>query len=146
VFELEIKLTHDLTSQVYQDSLKIRQSVFVDEQGVPPELEIDDDETKAIYFVGYLNDQPVATARLLPDQDGFHIQRVAVVKDYRKLHLGQELLTALMTYAKNQKANHLSLNAQVEAVGFYQKNGYHLTEKPEFLDAGIRHREMRRTL
>jgi len=143
---MQIEITADLTSPIYQDSLAIRQAVFVKEQGVPADLEVDADENKAIYFVGYLDNQPVATARLRPEAGGYHVQRVAVAKAYRNQHLGQALLEAMTDYAKKQAAQHLSLNAQVSAVGFYQRLGYALTERPEFLDAGIQHREMRKSL
>ncbi|KRM72449.1 GNAT family N-acetyltransferase [Lacticaseibacillus brantae] len=143
---MQIEITTDLTSPIYQDSLAIRRAVFVQEQGVPENLEVDEDEAHAIYFVGYLDHQAVATARLLPDADGFHVQRVAVAKAFRKQHLGQALLAAMTDYARQQQAHHLSLNAQVSAVGFYQRLGYTLTAKPEFLDAGIKHRQMRRDL
>ena len=139
---MQIRHTTDLTSPIYQAALAIRKTVFVAEQHVPVAREVDADEARTIHFVAYQNDQPVGTARLLPEATGFHVQRVAVVKAARGTGVGSALLQALADYAKAHHAQALRLGAQVHAVGFYERLGYHLTARPEFLDAGIRHREM----
>ncbi|MHA3066441.1 GNAT family N-acetyltransferase [Lacticaseibacillus saniviri] len=139
---LDIKTTQDLDSQTYRDALMIRQTVFVNEQGVDPKLEIDADEAKAIYFVGYLNQQPVVTARLI---DGNHIQRVATMKAFRHQGLAKELLLAMEAPAKALGATELHLNAQLRALPFYERLGYHAFG-PEFMDAGIAHRAMSKPL
>lgn len=143
---MEFKITTDLASQTYQDALMIRTTVFVDEQHVPADREVDEDEAKAIYFVAYDSGLPVATARLLPEDGGYHVQRVAVMKAYRHHGVGQVLLEQLTAYAKAHGIKTMRLDAQVQAVGFYKALGYQLTDRPEFLDAGIRHREMQLTL
>lgn len=71
-----VKQTRDLKSTVYQDSLAIRQAVFIVEQHVPAELEIDEFEDQAIYFVGYVADQAVVTLRLIEADSDYHVQRV----------------------------------------------------------------------
>lgn len=143
---MEFKITTDLATQTYQDALMIRTTVFVDEQHVPADREVDEDEAKAIYFVAYDSGLPVATARLLPEHGGYHVQRVAVMKAYRHHGVGQVLLEQLTAYAKAHGIKTMRLDAQVQAVGFYKALGYQLTDRPEFLDAGIRHREMQLTL
>ncbi len=75
---MEVKSTTDLDSQVHHDSVQIRTHVFVEEQHVPANLEVDADEGKATYFVVYDAGLPVATARILPEGTGYHVQRVAV--------------------------------------------------------------------
>jgi predicted GNAT family N-acyltransferase len=139
---LEVKTTTTLDSQIHQDSVQIRTHVFVEEQHVPPELEVDADEAKATYFVIYDAGVPVATARILPEGDAYHVQRVAVEKAYRKHGLGKMVFEAIMTYARAQQIQALRLGAQVQAIGFYKALGFQLTDRPEFLDAGIRHHEM----
>ncbi|WP_203624024.1 MULTISPECIES: GNAT family N-acetyltransferase [unclassified Lacticaseibacillus] len=141
---MEFKVSTDTNSSVYQDALAIRTTVFVKEQHVSPEREVDQDEAKATYFVAYDDGLAVATARLLPADYGFHVQRVAVLAPYRHHGVGKVLLEHLADYAEAHGAHELRLGAQVQAVGFYKALGYTLTEKPEFLDAGIRHREMHR--
>ncbi|KRN24867.1 GNAT family N-acetyltransferase [Lacticaseibacillus camelliae] len=140
---MEFKISTDISSPVYQDAVAIRTTVFVKEQHVSPEREIDADEAKATYFVAYDNGLAVATARLLPEDYGYHVQRVAVLAPYRHHGVGKALLQELSEYAEARNAQELRLGAQVQAVGFYKALGYELTDRPEFLDAGIRHREMR---
>ncbi|WP_125702796.1 GNAT family N-acetyltransferase [Lacticaseibacillus daqingensis] len=143
---MEFNVTTDLTSPTYQDAVGIRTTVFVTEQHVPQELELDADEARAIHFVAYENGLALATARLLPEVYGYHVQRVAVLAPYRHHGVGKILLDHLADYAAAHNAAELRLGAQVQAVGFYKALGYQLTDTPEFLDAGIRHREMRRVL
>ncbi|AUX12380.1 N-acetyltransferase [Latilactobacillus sakei] len=139
---MQIKQTRDLTSPYYQDGLAIRQAVFVDEQKVPAELEIDEFEDQALYFTGYLEQHPVTTLRVLTEGDFYHVQRVATMKAYRHQGLGLELMQAAETSAKENGRKGLILNAQVTAVPFYERLGYHATDKQHFLDAGILHQEM----
>ena len=139
---MEVKSTTDLDSQVHHDSVQIRTHVFVEEQHVPANLEVDADEGKATYFVVYDAGLPVATARILPEGTGYHVQRVAVEKAYRKHGLGTMVLNAIIAYAREQNVAFLKLGAQLQAIGFYKTLGFQLTDQPEFLDAGIRHREM----
>ncbi|MDM7523708.1 GNAT family N-acetyltransferase [Lacticaseibacillus rhamnosus] len=139
---MEVKSTTDLDSQVHHDSVQIRTHVFVEEQHVPANLEVDSDEGKATYFVVYDAGLPVATARILPEGTGYHVQRVAVEKAYRKHGLGKMVLNAIIAYAREQNVAFLKLGAQLQAIGFYKTLGFQLTDQPEFLDAGIRHREM----
>ncbi|MBM6439281.1 GNAT family N-acetyltransferase [Lacticaseibacillus rhamnosus] len=139
---MEVKSTTDLDSQVHHDSVQIRTHVFVEEQHVPANLEVDADEGKATYFVVYDAGLPVATARILPEGTGYHVQRVAVEKAYRKHGLGKMVLNAIIAYAREQDVAFLKLGAQLQAIGFYKTLGFQLTDQPEFLDAGIRHREM----
>ncbi|MFD1429437.1 GNAT family N-acetyltransferase [Lacticaseibacillus mingshuiensis] len=139
---MTIEVTKDLTSTTYQDALAIRTTVFVEEQNVPADLEVDSEEARAIYFVAYDQGLALGTARLLKEGYGYHVQRVAVLKAYRHHGIGAQLLDAIVDYAQAHDAGELRLGAQLTAVGFYKGLGFHLTEKPEFLDAGIRHREM----
>lgn len=139
---MQIKQTRDLTSPYYQDGLAIRQAVFVAEQKVPAEMEIDEFEDQALYFTGYLDQQPVATLRVLTEGDFYHVQHVATMKAYRHQGLGLELMQAAEASAKKAGHKGLILNAQVTAVPFYERLGYQATDKERFLDAGILHQEM----
>ncbi|MFL2030012.1 GNAT family N-acetyltransferase [Loigolactobacillus zhaoyuanensis] len=142
---MEIRHTTDLSSPVYQDALNIRKTVFVQEQQVPLELEIEN-EADTIHFVGYVEQQPVATARLLPEAGGYHVQRVAILKAQRGHEYGRELFAALEAYARQQNRLVLTLGGQDQALGFYQRLGFSQTARPGFLDAGIPHHEMQKKL
>ena len=137
-----IKQSNDLKSQVYQDALALRQAVFVNEQHVPAALEIDADEARAHYLVGYQRQQPVATLRLLATDDYYHVQRVAVAKSARRQGLGQQLMQAAADFTQQSGKRGLILNAQVSAIAFYTRLGYVATDKPRFFEAGIQHQEM----
>lgn len=124
----------------------IRHQVFVEEQQVPVALEIDETDAIAEHFLLYLCEKtaetPVATARLYPDiQSAAHIGRMAILPQARGKGLGMALLRHLMQQALNQGFHQLGLSAQVQAVGFYQAAGFHLTSDV-YLEAGIQHQDM----
>ncbi|WP_125770063.1 GNAT family N-acetyltransferase [Companilactobacillus furfuricola] len=142
----EIKTTTNLASPIYQDGLKIRTKVFVEEQKVPADLEVDDREDKCKYYTLYVKQIPAAVARYYPTEDnGIHIQRVAVLKDFRKQGLASELLNRIIADAKTDGYTYVILGAQDQANGFYKKLGFKVIG-PQFLDAGILHHNMRKEI
>ena len=143
---MEFIWTLDLKSVYYNDAITIRKKVFVEEQKVPPELEIDDLEDKTIHVIGYLENKAVSTARLYQKNDTtFKVQRVAVSLDFRKQNLGNQLMLEIERYAKEKQVNQLILDAQDHALLFYEKLGYQI-EGDSFMDAGIPHHKMVKTL
>lgn len=132
--------TNDTLSLVYKDALDIRKQVFIIEQQVPSEREIDTDEKQAVHFVLYNEQQiPVATVRLLASNDNtMKVQRMAVIKDARRKGYGKILIREIESYVKETKYQKISLGAQVSARDFYRHLGYQ--EKGDFFwDAGIKH-------
>lgn len=144
---MTIRYTHDTTSTIYADAVAIRKNVFVKEQHVPENLEIDQNETKTIHFVNYSKHRPAGTARLLPLPDKSYdlIQRVAVTADFRKQHIGSALIQAIVSYHQAHYPNRaLQLGSQVQALPFYEQLGFQvIAEQPPYIEAGIQHREMR---
>ncbi|MEH6566731.1 MAG: GNAT family N-acetyltransferase [Halopseudomonas sp.] len=116
----------------------IRQQVFIDEQGVPEDLEWDTQDENASHFLLFFQEQPVATARLLGDG---HIGRVAVLPSHRGQGLGAQIMQHLIAYARAEDMPELHLSAQVQAIGFYRKLGFSPCSS-EYLDAGIPHLDM----
>ncbi|WP_057881603.1 GNAT family N-acetyltransferase [Companilactobacillus kimchiensis] len=142
----KIKHTSNIDSDIYRDSLAIRRAVFVTEQNVPEDLEIDNLESQCIYFNVYLDDQAVATARFYPtDDNGIHIQRVAVLKKYRQEHLGSDLLKYIFNYAQEENYNYVVLGAQDHAQNFYKKLGFKVIGK-QYQEVGIAHHDMKLNL
>lgn len=139
--------TKDTMSDLYLDALKIRNQVFVKEQGVPLDREIDNYEAYTIHFVLYQDTEtPMATVRLLPLEDGkIKVQRMAVLKEFRKKGLGKVIMEAAETFANEHDYQQLVLGAQLTAQDFYQRLGYQ-AEGDIFLDAGIEHVTMTKTL
>jgi len=139
----EIKYSNNIDSDIYRDSVQIRKIVFVQEQDVPEDLEIDSLEDKCTYFNLYIGDKAVATARFYPtDDNGIHVQRVAVLKDFRQQHLGSELLNFIFQYAKDKNFDYIILGAQDHAQAFYTKLGFEIIGK-QYLEAGILHHDMK---
>lgn len=134
--------TEDLNSPIYKDSLKIRHKVFVDEQKVPVDLEIDHLEKSSIHGVLYNSNQAVATLRLYQSKSrSYQVQRVAVLKRFRKKGYGKTLMLKAENKAKELDADQLILDSQNTAIPFYKKLAYQISSG-EFLDAGILHHTM----
>jgi predicted GNAT family N-acyltransferase len=128
--------------QVDVESLRaVREPVFVQEQQVPIEEEWDElDPTSRHVIARDLQGRPIGTARLTPERK---IGRMAVMKDWRGRGVGAAMLQALLDLARSLGYDEVSLNAQVDALGFYQRFGFEPYGE-EFMEAGIRHRAMRR--
>ncbi len=143
---MKIITTRSLNSAIYQDSLKIRQKVFVQEQHVPNDLEIDEHESDCCYYVLYNENLPLATARTYVTSDGgWHIQRVAVLQPYRQQGYARKMLNYIEQQALKQQIPYLVLGAQDQAQGFYLKLGFKVNGT-QYLDAGIKHHEMIKSL
>src|SRR5438105_15949289 len=137
---VEIQLHNWLSAQA--EAKRIRFTVFVEEQGVPPELEMDDQDAHCIHAIAYAEGKAVGTGRLLPDG---HIGRMAVLKDARGRGAGRALLRALIDAARRRGDREVMLSAQVHALDFYRAEGFR-PEGPEYEEAGIAHQAMRMKL
>ena len=122
---------------------RLRHDVFVVEQGVPVELELDShDEDDAIHFLGRIEGVPVAASRLCLESGIAKIQRVVVVPGCRGKGLGRELIEHMMRFVRDGGlATDIALDAQTHAIRFYRKIGFEPTGG-EFDDAGIAHIRM----
>jgi predicted GNAT family N-acyltransferase len=117
----------------------IRMEVFVQEQNVPAELEMDQMDAVCIHAIAYDGaGVAVGTGRLLPDG---HIGRMAVRKSARGSGVGGQLLQVLMARAHARGDRVLALSAQTHAAPFYQRHGF-VIEGDEFYEAGIAHINM----
>ena len=117
----------------------IRFAVFVEEQGVPRDIELDENDAACLHAVAFDDGVPVGTGRLL--RDG-HIGRMAVLEAWRGRGIGSLLLKSLVEKARQSAMKELALSAQVHAVAFYRAHGF-VEEGAEYLEAGIRHQSMR---
>jgi predicted GNAT family N-acyltransferase len=120
----------------------IRFTVFVEEQGVPREIELDEMDAQSLHAIAFEDQLPVGTGRLLPDG---HIGRMAVLRDRRGRGIGGRILVRLVDEARARGQREAVLSAQVHAVPFYRRHGFR-EEGAEYLDAGIPHRTMRRSI
>jgi len=120
----------------------IRLTVFVEEQGVPPELEMDERDAGCVHAVAFLDGKAVGTGRLLPDA---HIGRMAVLKECRGQGVGGAILRQLMRAARERHDREIVLSAQVHAVPFYREHGFEVFGEV-YEEAGIPHQDMRHAL
>jgi predicted GNAT family N-acyltransferase len=139
------------TQEQLDKCLAIRFKVFVDEQQVPPEEEVDeyDASPEACRHVLLLDEgRPLATGRWrFYDGNGTaKLQRVAVLRECRGKGLGKELILGMERQAKEAGAASAILDGQCQAEQFYRKLDYETVSSEPFLDAGILHVRMKKRL
>ena len=125
------------------DAAPLRSQVFVQEQGVPQDMEWDEFDDRCVHAV--LRNRlgrTIATGRLLPAVDGVaKIGRMAVLRQMRGQRFGDQVLAGLVQAAKARGDKALLLHAQCTAERFYARQGF-TTQGPVFQEAGIDHVEM----
>ncbi|AJY76695.1 GNAT family N-acetyltransferase [Paenibacillus beijingensis] len=138
------------TAKQLEQCLAIRKEVFVEEQQVDIELEMDDYDASpasCLHILLTRDGQPVGTGRLIPYRDSAaKLQRIALRKPYRGTGAGKELVKALEDAAKTSGYTDAVLDAQCQAEPFYRKLGYAPVSPDTFLDAGILHIRMAKKL
>lgn len=138
---MEVRIAND--DQALADAFFIRKTVFVSEQHVPIEEEIDQYEEAAVHFVLYNDDVPIGAGRFRILDGAGKIERICVLKKNRKSGAGKMVMERIEDYAKQQGIKVLKLNAQIQAIPFYSGLGYKVASE-EFLDAGIPHKTMKK--
>ncbi|MEV6182570.1 GNAT family N-acetyltransferase [Streptomyces sp. NPDC052015] len=134
----------------------VRKEVFVGEQGVPEDIEYDAYDAGAVHVLAVREDGvPLGTGRLLHGEAAAaktggapsvgSLGRLAVTREARGLGVGAALVRAIEETASARGLTAVDLHAQTHALGFYERLGYE-AYGPEFPDAGIPHRAMRRAL
>ncbi len=124
----------------------IRSSVFVDEQGFKNEF--DNIDNKAIHLVLYINNMPAAVCRYFYDnlrRDIFHIGRVAVMKEFRGMKIGEKIMQAAEAEIKKDGGKFILLSAQARVREFYNKIGY-IQEGEEYYDEHCPHVKMKKSI
>ena len=119
---------------------RVRETVFIDEQRVPRELEFDDRDALCVHVLAFDGDLPVGTGRLDLDYGG-KVGRVAVVATHRRFGVGTAVMEALHGAARERNQARLWCNAQLTAVPFYERLGY-VSSGLVFVEAGIDHLRM----
>ncbi len=118
----------------------VRRTVFIEEQSVPEELELDENDADCEHVLATLHDgTAIGAGRLMPDG---RIGRMAVIRQYRGHGVGLAMLELLVQNAQERKLPNVHLHSQCSAIGFYEKLGF-IADGDIFQDAGIDHRNMR---
>ncbi len=137
------KITED---RDLEKAFTIRKEVFVVEQGVPLEDEFDEfdilDE-QCEHILVYYNEQPVGTGRIRVVDGVGKLERICILKPFRKFGLGKIIIGALEKIAEEKGLSQVKLHGQTQAEGFYSKLGYR-TSSNIFIEDGIPHILMRK--
>ncbi|MGC0404050.1 putative GNAT family N-acyltransferase [Streptomyces sp. SAI-126] len=150
----EVRIAEDPADR--ESCFAVRKEVFVGEQGVPEDIEYDSYDAVAVHVLAVREDGvPLGTGRLLygeaaAGKTGGEVSvgslgRLAVTREARGLGVGAALVAAVEDAARARGLTAVDLHAQTHALGFYERLGYE-AYGPEFPDAGIPHRAMRRVL
>lgn len=140
VFELMNIRVSIISSQGELDAaLQIRRTVFVDEQNVPEEIEVDEFEDEATHIIAVLDGEPVGTARWKLTASGIKLERFAVLPIHRGKGIGAVLVREVLDHVL--PAETVYLHAQEEVIPFYEQYGFE-TVGEKFEEAGITHRKM----
>jgi YbgC/YbaW family acyl-CoA thioester hydrolase len=134
-------------SELGERAQRIRSEVFIEEQGIPADLEWDEADESAVHALAFNRlGQAVATGRLLPSTNGAaKVGRMAVEKVLRGWGFGEQVLRALAGEAQRRGDREITLHAQRTAIPFYARLGFEPRGEP-FVEAGIPHQEMAATL
>jgi predicted GNAT family N-acyltransferase len=124
---------------LHQKAVAIRTEVFVQEQGVDEALEIEN-EDEAVHFLLFYKSNPIAAARYRTTENGIKLERFAMLKAYRGMGLGNDLLRFVLFHARQEKKP-IYLNAQHQVIGYYEKWGF-VKEGDAFYEANIQHYKM----
>ncbi|MBK5445562.1 MULTISPECIES: GNAT family N-acetyltransferase [unclassified Peribacillus] len=139
-----VKIAENTQEREY--AYMIRKKVFVDEQNVPIEEEIDQYEEDSTHFVLYNEqEQPVGAGRFRVIDGVGKVQRICVLSTERKNGAGAMIMSAIGEFAEQNKIPQLKLDAQLHAIPFYSKLGYQIVSD-EFMDAGIPHKTMKKNI
>jgi predicted GNAT family N-acyltransferase len=132
-------------SDLMQAAFGLRFEVFVDEQGVPRELEVDELDPGATHLIAVRDDQVVGTLRMLEHDGTAKVGRVAVRAVARRTGIGARLMDRAAAIAAERGFTEITLHAQVAMAGFYRRLGY-VAEGEPFDEAGIPHIAMRKKI
>lgn len=134
------------TSALREQAYALRREVFVVEQQVPEEIELDALDPVAVHVVALEGERCVGTGRLVVQEGGVgRVGRMAVARDRRRARIGERMLAALEAEARARGLTAIELHAQCYVEQFYARSGY-APEGPVFEEAGIQHVIMRKSL
>ena len=137
---IDIKFTQNDREML--SCLSLRRTVFIEEQNVPENEEVDEDDPNCDHILLTISDDPVGAARLKYYDNFVKVQRVCVLKNYRGQGIGSNIINFIIKHIeKNDICNSVRLGSQIHALEFYKGLGF-VEFGEEYLDAGILHKDM----
>ena len=134
---MEIRVAQ--TQQDFFGLIHLRKDVFIREQNVDIDLEMDEEDRSALHLVALKNGRVIGTCRLVIHNDQAKLGRMAVAKDYRRQAVGSKLLLYAEEKARCLGVKKLLIGAQLQALAFYLRHAYKITSEL-YYDAGIAHK------
>ena len=135
---MNLKIQLVKTKKEYKDILEIRKKVFVEEQNVPLNIEIDHEEDSK-HVICFIDQLAVGTGRWRKTKNGIKLERFAVLTDFRNKGIGKEIVNFILSEISSN--NTIYLHAQEAVVNFYKKLGFKVSGK-KFYEADILHSKM----
>ncbi len=135
---MNLKIQLVKTKEEYSDILEIRKKVFIEEQNVPLNIEIEYEEDSN-HVICYVDKFPVGTGRWRMTENGIKLERFAVLKDFRSKGIGKEIVNFILSEISSN--NTIYLHAQEAVVDFYKKLGFKVSGN-KFYEADILHSKM----
>ncbi len=141
---LSYKLVTSNTEQ--EGSFAVRRQVFIEEQSIPEEIELDEYEEESLYLVVKDGEDVIGTARFrFPEAGLAKIERMAILKPFRRMGIGSRIMSFLIEELSKRGVEQVVLHAQYSVRAFYGSCGFEETGSP-FLEADIKHIKMQRRL
>lgn len=137
--KLDIKLVEN--TEELQCCFHVREEVFIKEQRVSREEEMDEHDRTATHIIAYCDGKVAGCARIRFMGTKAKLERLAIIKEFRKKGVGKEILRFMIAYCKEEGVVEAYGHAQLYARDFYEKCGFK-ARGGEFMEAGIRHIEM----
>ena len=135
---MNLKIQLVKTKKEYKDILEIRKKVFVEEQNVPFNIEIEHEEDSK-HVICFIDQLAVGTGRWRKTKNGIKLERFAVLTDFRNKGIGKEIVNFILSEISSN--NTIYLHAQEAVVNFYKKLGFKVSGK-KFYEADILHSKM----
>lgn len=136
---MKININEAKTKSEMSHAFEIRRQVFITEQNVSEEIEMDEYDAISQHILAEIDGKPVGTARWRTTQEGVKLERFAVLSSFRRFHVGTELVKFALR--ENTEEKYIYLNAQEDVIPFYEKFGFE-TEGGLFYEANIPHKKM----
>lgn len=124
-----------------REAFEIRDQVFVKEQHVPKEMELDELDKQCDHIILYSNGEPVATGRIVIEGNKHFLGRIATLKKLRGKGFGKIMVEAMINKLFTEGVKEVYIHAQISAQGFYEKIGFK-AYGDRFYEAGIEHINM----
>jgi predicted GNAT family N-acyltransferase len=129
-----------------EGAFAVRRQVFVEEQGISEDVELDEHDREALHMVVKDGDRVIGTARVLFWATGLaKMERMAVLQPFRRRGIGREIISFLSEELKNRQVEQVVLHAQYAVVAFYKSCGFEEVGSP-FWEVGIKHIKMQKQL